>query len=193
MGQAKLRKAEIKAQKSMGPKIKSTMNGFLPDAGLNSNEGTNHYWFQVSELVMTLKQNGACRTYEFEGDRWAEINCPVDIMDYAGNIHTRPQQKDGYFATFRFTSQLIDELADQIDLGAMSVRITGVPKETATAPSGERFRVIEVQNSWSAGNNSNFMMYMIMSPGGPVQSTSKEMAQKFRNLAQMMRADKVAA
>jgi hypothetical protein len=193
MGQARNRRVEIENLKKQGKRVETTIDGFRPDAGMNSNEGTNHYWFQVTELIMTLSQNDKLRSYESLGQRWIEINVPVDIMDQAGEIHTRPRLEDGYFATFRFTADLLDEFADQIDRGAMSVRITGVPKERQSAPSGERFRVIEVADSWSAGNDCGHMMYMVMSRRGPVQTSSKEMARGIRSIAQEMRADEVMA
>lgn len=182
MGQAKNRKAEIDALKASGPKVKSNKSGFLPDAGLNSSEGINHYWFQVAELVQHLTNYTRHRAYKMDGIQYTEFNVPVDIMDQAGNQHTAPHTEQGYFATFRLSMDQMLGLADSIARGAMSVRIDGMPMETETAPSGEQFRVIEVLGSWSAGNDRGLMTYMVATNKGMITTDSTKVAQHFRNL-----------
>lgn len=85
MGQAKNRKAEILALKAQGPKVKSNIEGFKPDAGMNSEEGLNHYWFQVAELIQSFRIQPNMISYEYQGSNHIELNVSVDIMDKEGN------------------------------------------------------------------------------------------------------------
>ena len=188
MGQAKQRKAEIMALKAQ-PKFKAHKDGFMPDAGLNSQEGTNHYWFQVGELLQFIHTSNSLKTYDRDGIRSLELSAPVDIMNYEGNEHTAPQSRDGYFATFAFTADQLTNLATQIDKGAMSVRVSGIPSKTATSIiTGEKFRDIDVVDSWSAGNKSGHMTYMFVAKDGLVRRDSKTTADRFKALANEMRS-----
>jgi hypothetical protein len=186
MGQAKLRSKEIKELKTKGPKVKAQINGYRPDAGLNSAEDTNYYWLQVTELIQAMSGNGM-RSYTYQGERWLEINTPVDIMDEAGIVQKAPKHEKGYFATIRFTPELLEEFAEQIAKGAMSVRVTGVPKETSTSPFGEKFRIIQATDSWSAGNNSGLMAYMVMMNDGIVNTDSQAISRRYKEIANNMR------
>ena len=189
MGQAKNRKAEIMALKANGPKFKAKQSGFLPDAGLNSTEGTNHYWFQIAELMSGIMSNTkGMRGYTHNGVNVLEVNATVDIMDHSGKEHTAPHTEDGYFATLRFTADGLDHLANEIDKGAMSVRVSGIPSETETSPVGEKFRVIDATDSWSAGNNSGSMAYMFTVNNQFVTIDSGKVANKFREIANQVRA-----
>lgn len=185
MGQAKKRKEEIAKLKAQGPKLKASIDGFRPDAGLNSQEGTNYYWFQVAELIQSTAGVGA-RAYNYEGKRWLEFNTPVDIMDEAGEEQKAPYSADGYFATFRMTAEMLDNFSEQIAKGAMSVRVTGVPSETATAPNGEKFRVIEVTDVWSQGNNGGFMSYFVVKGTGMIKTNSQELSAHYRQISKEM-------
>ena len=184
MGQAKLRKAEIMALKAK-PKFKAHQEGFKPDAGLNSQEGLNHYWFQVAEMLQTLMVQPKMRAYEINGVSTIELNATVNIMNYEGTEHTAPQTREGYFATLRFTADNLDQLADQIDKGAMSVRVSGIPADADTSPTGEKFRIINAVESWSAGNGSKHMNYYI----NMSSFNSRDVAARFRAIAEQMRSE----
>lgn len=190
MGQAKNRKAEIDALKAQGPKVKPGIEGFRPDAGLNSNEGENHYWFSVAELIGDLSSGPGMKSYTMprrDNTRYVEMNASADIMDYEGKTHLSPQTERGYFATLRFTTDSLHQLANEIDKGAMSVRITGTPSEIETSSgSGEKFRIIDVKESWSAGNNSGHMTYAIYTGTKAINTSSKAFADWLRHTADDM-------
>lgn len=189
MGQAKQRKAEIQALKAQ-PKFKAHQEGFMPDAGLNSQEGINHYWFQVGELLQTMSVNPKLKSHRVNGVRKIEINAAVDIMNYEGTEHTAPQTRDGYFATLLFTAEGLENLATQIDKGAMSVRVSGIPNRTSTSIiTGEKFKDIDATDSWSAGNNTGHMTYMFLNGTEMVRFDNKIAAQDFRAIAEQMRQD----
>jgi len=162
---------------------KSNLSGYRPDAGMNSKKGTNYYWFQVAELIQTLSIQPKVRVGLRNGKVYVELNTSVDIMDYEGNKHMVRQTEEGYFATLCFPIDTLNELADQIDKGAMCVRVAGVPAETQTTIVGEKFKCIDVQNSWSAGNDLGYMAYMVMTPTGMNKTDSKVLANKFRTMA----------
>lgn len=188
MGQAKLRKAEIQALKAQ-PKFKAHQKGFMPDAGLNSQEGINHYWFQVVEMIQFIHKTNSLKSYDRDGVRMLELSMPVDIMNYEGTEHIAPQTRDGYFASFAFTADQLTNLATQIDKGAQAVRISGTPNRTATSIiTGEKFRDIDVVDSWSAGNNSGHMTYMFITDNGMVRRDSKTTAERFKAIANEMRS-----
>lgn len=189
MGQAKQRKAEIMALKAK-PKFKAHQEGFRPDAGLNSQEGTNHYWLQVGELLQAMSVNPKLKSYNIDGVRKIELNAAVDIMNYEGTEHTSPQTREGYFATFLFTPDGLENLANQIDKGAMSVRVSGIPRETSTSIiTGEKFKDIDATDSWAKGNTNGFMTYMFFNGTKMVSFDSKTAAQSFRAIAEQMRSE----
>ena len=184
MGQAKQRKAEIDALKAKSPKSKAnpTLAGYRPDAGYNSQEGTNYYWLQVTEMIQATAGIGA-RGYTMNGQKYLEVNTPVDIMDFEGNVQLAPKTAEGYFATLRFTPELLEEFSEQIAKGAMSIRVAGVPAEVETSPAGEKFRIIDSQSSWSAGNNGGFMSYFVASRGNMINTNSQQLAAHYKSVA----------
>ena len=185
MGQAKQRKAEIEALKAQGTKPKSkskTLDGYRPDAGLNSQDDTNYYWLQVGEMIQATTGVGA-RSYTLKGQKYLEVNTPVDIMNFEGDTHLAPKSADGYFATLRFTPELLEEFSEQIAKGAMSIRVAGVPAEVETSPAGEQFRIIDVQSSWSAGNTNGFMSYGVMTRGRMIMTDSQELSAHYKSVA----------
>jgi len=182
MGQAKLRKAEIDALKAKGTKAKPSLNGYRPDAGYNSQEGTNYYWLQVSEMIAATAGIGA-RGYTMNGQKYLEVNTPVDIMDFEGDVHLAPKTAEGYFATLRFTPELLEEFSEQIAKGAMSIRVAGVPAEVETSQAGEKFRIIDAQSSWSAGNNRGFMSYFVMTRGDMIKTDSTQLSSHYKSVA----------
>ena len=183
MGQAKLRKAEILELKAQGSKVKSNIDGFKPDAGMNSEEGLNHYWFQVAELIHTLKIQPKMRSYEHNGQNLIELNVSVDIMDREGNEQKAPRRDDGYFATFRFSAEQLYILAENIDKGAMAVRIDGVPAEQHTSVTGEKYRTIDVCDSYAKGNGSGHMSYYV----NGYATNSKDVAKRFIDISESLR------
>lgn len=183
MGQAKLRKAEILELKAQSSKVKSNIDGFKPDAGMNSEAGMNHYWFQVAELIHTLRIQPKMRSYEHNGENLIEVNVSVDIMDREGNEQKAPRRDDGYFATFRFSAEQLYILAENIDKGAMAVRIDGVPAEQHTSVTGEKYRTIDVCDSYATGNHSGLMTYFV----NDIKMTSKDVAKIFLNICDELR------
>ena len=183
MGQAKQRKAAIAALKAQGPKVKPHIKGFKPDAGMNSEDGLNHYWFQVSEMIHSFRIQPNMRSYEYQGSNHIELNVSVDIMDKEGNEQRAPRCDDGYFATFRFSADQLYILAENINKGAMSVRIDGVPGEQETAPSGEKFRIIDVCDSYAEGNKLGLMTYFV----NDIKMTSKDVAKRFIDISEALR------
>jgi hypothetical protein len=182
MGQAKQRKAEIEALKAQGTKAKPSLDGYRPDAGFNSQEGTNYYWLQVGEMIQATTGVGA-RSYTLKGQKYLEVNTPVDIMNFEGDTHLAPKTADGYFATLRFTPELLEEFSEQIAKGAMSIRVAGVPAEVETSPAGEQFRIIDVQSSWSAGNTNGFMSYGVMTRGRMIMTDSQKLSAHYKSVA----------
>jgi hypothetical protein len=164
--------------------VASDLKGYKPDAGLNSAEGLNHYWFSVTELVAEISKSMGCRGYDMAGQTYVEVNATVDIMDQEGRDHLAPQQKSGYYATFRFTPAQLAEMAGEINKGAQCVRVTGRPAEVETTQQGERFRIIAVDSSWSAGNHAGHMVYMVMTSGEMIQTDSTRVAAEFLRIAQ---------
>jgi len=190
-------KAKARARKKAQPSQKVTKNnkkGFRPDAGLNSQEGTNYYWFQVTDFLRasaireSLGSGGASSYRDSDGDINVIINTPVDIMDEQGTKHVAPQMDEGYFATFDFTAELFEQMADQIDKGALSIRVKGEPWERDTSNVGESFRTIKVRNTWSQGNPSGKMNYIFNGPQGMINTDSKELSKNLRRIV----ADAVA-
>ena len=183
--EAKAKRAEEKAKNRPEPKLKpATVEGYTPDAGMNWHPD-GHGWFQVAELIQTLARQPRCRSYEWQGVEYGELNILVDIMNLEGKEHLMPDQQDGYYGTFRFTADTMMQLADQIDKGAMSVRITGKVGTDAvqTTPQGEKFRIIDVEKTWSAGNDNGFMHYTVITDKGFLSTNSREFADKLRGYA----------
>jgi len=169
-------------------KTRNNKKGFRPDAGLNSQEGTNYYWFQVTDFLRasaireSLGSGGASSYRDSDGDINVIINTPVDIMDEQGTKHVAPQMDEGYFATFDFTAELFEQMADQIDKGALSIRVKGEPWERDTSNVGESFRTIKVRNTWSQGNPSGKMNYIFNGPQGMINTDSKELSKNLRRV-----------
>ena len=184
-GKAKAKARKAKAQANT--KQLTSTEGYRPDAGLNSKEGSNYYWLQVAEMLQSLAI-ASPRVVNYEGKHWLELSAPVDIMDKEGKNHTAEQTAKGYFATFRLSIDQVQSFAEQISKGAMSVRVQGVPSETQQSPFGEDFRVIEVMDSWSAGNNSNYMSYMVMAGGQMIKDNSDHLSDWFKQAAVQMAA-----
>jgi len=167
--------------------------GFRPDAGLNSQEGTNYYWFQVAEFVAanskleSLGRSGV-RSFKENGKTTFEINAEVDIMDKEGVEHLAPKKDNGYFATFRLTPEQFTQMAEQIDKGAMAVRVQGVPGKHEVSNIGEKYRIIDVESTWSQGNHRGQMRYMIATDKGMIDMDSNQLSRNLRRVV----ADAVA-
>jgi hypothetical protein len=192
MGQAKFRKAEIDELKAKGPKVKPTLDGYRPDAGLNSPAFIeSHYWVSVTEYVSELhgvmSKGIQPRAYNMSGTKYIELNFSSDIMDIDGNEHIQPQTDSGYYATVRFTIDQMKDLANEIRKGAMTLRITGIPcGQVEKSPAGESFMVINCVSSWSPGNDSGHMTYMWMNNGGMSKSDSNRLAETLDGFAEQL-------
>ena len=165
------------------------IDGFKPDAGIYSEKGSNYYWLQTGELVQSTAYNiGKYPAVRLKGVEYVEITSAVDIMDKEGKTQMVTSD-EGFLGTFLFTKAQLSMFANQIDKGGMSVRIQGAPlRKTSTGFKGDNFKPIIVENTWSAGNNSGSMLYMVMTNNGIAKVTSKEMSDTYRNVTQQMAA-----
>ena len=171
-------KAKLKAEKV----VINNIDGFLPDAGQNWHPD-GYGWFQISELIQTMYDNPKLLMEYRNGVNYGRLNVPVDIMDKEGKHQLMPKQSRGYFATFRFTADRLNQLADAIDLGGMSVRIGGKVAETLASPIGESYTVIDVNDIWSRGNISGNMLFCVYVTDKMLKLDSREFAKMIRDYA----------
>ena len=182
-----------KRQSSLGY-IPSEQADFQPDAGINSQPGqVNHYWFQTMEWIpdmVSKAQRGIGDRVEEDskGEKTIEFNFMVDIMDEEGNqrVIEHPKNGEGFMLTMVFYQHEIEQLADQIAKGGMSVRLSGIP-DSEEIPRGhfsrpERVKLVRFHSVWSKGNHSGNMTFV--SPQGVI--TSSEMAQALKKVAQKL-------
>lgn len=167
--------------------IPNNIEKFQPDAGINSKpEATNYYWFQTAEFAANQlrkqKMGLANRTYMYAGSRNIEMGFTVDIMDEAGKkrVINHPDNEQGFALTMRFTPKQLAKLADEIDKGGMSVRLSGKPAELTNSATREQFRVVDCEDIYSKGNNSGMMTFMLNVGGTMNNLTSKELAESLR-------------
>jgi hypothetical protein len=192
MGQARQRKAEIDELKTKGPKVKPTVEGYQPDAGMNSPAFIEqHYWVSsgqfIQELHYTMTRGISPRAYNMNGTKYMELNFSADIMDLDGSEHLAPETDKGYFTTVRFTPEQIRALANEIRKGGMSFRISGVPDGAIQKTmAGESFIVIDYKSSWSAGNNSGYMAFSWFTGKGMASSDSNKLAETLDGFAEQL-------
>lgn len=163
--------------------IPNNIAGFKPDAGINSKSNiTNHYWFQVSEFASNLLREHSVKGYDIKNNSFIELQLPVDIMDKDGDKHsiTHPSDGKGFCLTMRFSHQQMNLLADQIDKGGMSVRVSGKPAEIQTSPNGEKFQIVDCEDIYSEGNHSGSMLFMLVSDRGVINVNSQKIAQSVK-------------
>lgn len=167
--------------------IPNNIENFQPDAGINSKpEATNYYWFQTAEFGQDVirKQNKglANKCYTMDGNRYMELGFNVDLMDEAGNkrVINHPDNGEGFMLTMRFTPKQLTKLADEIDKGGMSVRLSGKPAELNTSSAREQFRLVDCEDIYSKGNYSGSMRFMLNVGGTMVNLTSKDLAESLR-------------
>jgi hypothetical protein len=167
--------------------IPNSIETFQPDAGVNSKpEATNYYWFQTLEFaqdqVRKQKIGLGHRSYRYAGDRFIEMGFNVDLMDEAGKSHVikHPDDGKGFLLSMRFTSKQLAKLADEIDKGGMSVRLSGKPAEILTSDCDEVYRVVDCEDIYSKGNDSGLMTFMVNVGGTMNTLTSKDLAEGLR-------------
>ena len=171
-------KAKLKAEKV----VINDVDGFLPDAGQNWHPD-GYGWFQISELIQTMYHNPKLPIGSIDGVKSGQLNAAVDIMDKEGKHQLMPKQSRGYLATFRFTADSLNQLADAIDLGGMSVRIGGKVAETLASPTGESYTIIDVNDIWSRGNNAGNMVFFVYVTDRTLKLDSREVAKMIRDYA----------
>ena len=159
---------------------------FQPDAGVNSEPATvNHYWFQTSEFASMMLRRMPVKRYEHLNQPVVEINFSVDIMDEAGDERAipHPENGEGFALTMRFTAPQLNQLADAVDKGGMSVRLSGLPAELNTSTAGEQFRPVDCADIYSKGNLSGVMTFMLNVNGTMMSTTSTDLAASIRTMA----------
>lgn len=176
--------------------IPNNIEKYQPDAGINSKpEATNYYWFQTGEFAQDQIRNQRLglghKSYRYAGNRCIEMGFSVDLMDEAGKKHVikHPDNGQGFQLTMRFTSKQLAKLADEIDKGGMSVRLSGKPAELTNSSTKEQFRVVDCEDIYSKGNDSGHMMYMVNVGGVMNNITSKDLAEGLRVAASNLRED----
>jgi hypothetical protein len=194
--------AKAKAKQSQLGYIPSKVAGFAPDAGLNSKLGQdNYYWFQTSEFALEMarvseSKQGLRATRATEQDpAMIELSFKCDIMDKDGDklVMPRPADKDSdcYLLSMKFTREQLHLLADAIDKGGMSVRLTGVPsdiEEIRGIGQADIIRAVMFKDVYSAGNNAGSMVYMGFVDGAMVRSSSDMVADGLRHIADTFEA-----
>ena len=171
-------KAKLKAEKV----VINDVDGFLPDAGQNWHPD-GYGWFQISEMIQTMYHNPKLLMESSNGVNYGRLNAAVDIMDKEGKHQLMPKQSRGYLATFRFTADSLNQLADAIDLGGMSVRIGGKVAETLASPTGESYTIIDVNDIWSRGNDAGNMVFFVNVTDRMLKLDSREFAKMIRDYA----------
>jgi len=177
MGQAKQRSAEIEQLKAASARvIKNAIKGFSPDAGVNTPAlMSSHYWFQTSDFARFISKQPKTIGYDHDGQAVVELQFIVDIMTEDGQDQVMPYQDRGYMATVRMNADHVRELAANIARGGMSVRITGRPSGIKSRThQGEEFMIIDYENSYSEGNLSGQMLYMLITDGKMIQMSSDD-------------------
>ena len=167
--------------------IPNNIAKFQPDAGVNSvPDATNHYWFQTSEFASNMLRRLPAKRYEHLNQPVVEINFSVDIMDEAGDERAipHPENGEGFALTMRFTAPQLNQLADAVDKGGMSVRLSGLPAELNTSTAGEQFRPVDCADIYSKGNLSGVMTFMLNVNGAMMTTTSKDLAASIRKMAE---------
>jgi hypothetical protein len=166
--------------------IPNSIAKFQPDAGVNSvPDATNHYWFQTAEFASMMLRRLPAKRYEHLNQPVVEINFKVDIMDEAGDKHLipHPENGEGFALTMRFTAPQLNQLADAVDKGGMSVRLSGLPAELNTSTAGEQFRLVDCADVYSKGNLSGVMRFMVNVNGTMMSTSSTDLAASIRKVA----------
>jgi hypothetical protein len=192
--------AKAKAKQSQLGYIPSQQSGFAPDAGLNSKlDQDNYYWFQTTEFALAMgnkhkaKVGLRCSRATEQHPATVEFDFTCDIMDKDGKKQVMPSpNNDGYLLSMKFTREQLHLLADAIDKGGMSVRLTGVPSESEEVRGDparpEIIRTVMFKDVYSAGNNAGSMMYMGFVNGSMVRSSSDMVANGLRHIADTFEA-----
>ena len=185
----------LKKQSKLGY-IPSQEQGFAPDAGMNSSVANdNYYWFNTAEWALSYvrKSERGFRAECTEHGPTVELDFQVDIMDKEGNNQISPKMnEDGYLLTMTFTEDQLHSLANEIDKGGMSVRLTGNPnRKVETRGSLERpelIKTVHCKDVFSKGNDSGSMAYMGFDGTKAVSYTSGQLAQSLREVADTFEA-----
>ena len=146
--------------------VPSNIKGFEACAGMNSKvDKDNYYWFQVAEFGASLSTfNSKIQINAETGE--TVLSFDVDIMDGKGekSIYADEQGNAknlrGLILSAVFSISKLQELADAIRKGGMSVRLTGRPNEliSTSRKSGEEYKGVDITDVYSAGNDIGNMV-----------------------------------
>ena len=176
--------------------IPNNIEKYQPDAGINSKpEATNYYWCQTAEFAQNLllyqKTKTPCKAYKHKNQQIIEFQFAVDIMDEAGKkrVINHPKNNKGFYLTMRFNHKQLNKLANEIDKGGMTVRLSGKPAELTNSATREQFRVVDCEDIYSKGNNSGHMVYSFPLGMEWINTNSNNVAKCVRQLALELEQD----